>query len=79
MDVNKNKQTLNLIFILIGGGLLLYDLTRETTDVYISTAGLVLLMYGLYKSTRQWVDDNPKEDDEETTNKNDESDESKSR
>jgi len=64
MDVNKRKQSLNLIFILIGGGLLLYDLTQEETGVYVSTIGLVLLMFGLYKSTRQWVDDNPKDNDQ---------------
>ena len=67
MDVNKRKQSLNLIFILIGGGLLLYDLTQEGTDVYVSTIGLVLLMFGLYKSTRQWVDDNPKDDDQQNS------------
>lgn len=79
MDVNKNKQGLNLIFILVGGGLLLYDLTQDTTNVYISTLGLVLHMYGLYKSTRQWVDDNPKDEDDETFNENDNADESKNR
>ena len=70
MDVNKGKQSLNLIFILLGGGLLLYDLTQEGTNVYISTIGLVLLMFGLYKSTRQWVDDNPKDDDQQNSDKN---------
>ncbi len=70
MDVNKGKQSLNLIFIVLGGGLLLYDLTQEGTNVYISTIGLVLLMFGLYKSTRQWVDDNPKDDDQQNSDKN---------
>ncbi len=70
MDVNKGKQSLNLIFILLGGGLLLYDLTQEGTNVYISTIGLVLLMFGLYKSTRQWVDDNPKDDDQQNSDNN---------
>gem|GEM_PF-543824 len=70
MDVNKGKQSLNLIFILLGGGLLLYDLTQESTNVYISTIGLVLLMFGLYKSTRQWVNDNPKDDDQQNSDKN---------
>lgn len=70
MDVNKGKQSLNLIFILIGGGLLLYDLTQESTNVYVSTIGLVLLMFGLYKSTRQWVNDNPKDEDQQNSDKN---------
>ena len=70
MDVNKGKQSLNLIFILLGGGLLLYDLTQEGTNVYISTIGLVLLMFGLYKSTRQWMDDNPKDDDQQNSDNN---------
>jgi len=75
MDVNKKNQSINFIFILIGGGLLLYDLSQEETNVYISTIGLVFLMFGLYKSTRQWVDDNPKDGNQQ----NSDQDESKNR
>ena len=56
---NKIKPNLNLLFIIIGGGLLLYDLTQQQTNIYVSTLGLVLLMLGLYKSTQRKVGDDP--------------------
>ena len=58
MNLNKKKLNLNLVLIIIGGILLLYDLTQQQTNVYVSITGLVLLMSGIYKSTQTKVDDN---------------------
>ena len=61
MNINKRKLNLNILSIVIGGSLLLYDLTLQQTNVYVSTLGVVLLMLGIYKSTQRKVDDNPED------------------
>ncbi|MGM0635094.1 MAG: hypothetical protein ACQESK_03440 [Bacteroidota bacterium] len=63
--INVKQQTIFTLLIIVGAGLLIYDLIAETEIVYLKIAGLVLLMLGLYMSTRQWVDDNKKGDDSE--------------
>jgi hypothetical protein len=60
--VNIKKQSLFSILILIGAILLIYDLASADDIVELKIGGLVILMIGLYGSTRQWVDDNKKED-----------------
>lgn len=66
--INTSKQSINTAIILIGAGLLLYDFMSSPEHAYLKIAGLVILMFGLYKSTKQWSSDNTstenqKEDD----------------
>ena len=57
-QVNVSKQATNTLIILIGAGLLIYDFVVAPKEVYFKIAGLVILMFGLYKSTKQWTRDN---------------------
>lgn len=66
--INTKRQTINAVLILIGAGLLIYDLVSVDDIVYIKIAGLVILMIGLYNSTKQWASDNPKNNDENEEN-----------
>ena len=58
--INTKKQMVYTAFIIIGAALLIYDLAVETDEVYLKVIGLVVLMFGLYSSTRQWASDNDK-------------------
>ena len=69
--INTSKQGINTLIIVIGIGLLLYDFIASPTEVYYKIAGLVILMFGLYKSTQQWSSDNKNEEE----NDDDDSDE----
>lgn len=60
--INTKKQAFYTIFIVIGAVILIYDLSTNSEEVYLKIVGLVLLMFGLYSSTRQWASDNPKEE-----------------
>lgn len=66
--INTKRQTINAILIIVGAGLLIYDLVSVQDIVYIKIAGLVILMIGLYNSTKQWAADNPKNKDENEDN-----------
>ncbi|MGO3237483.1 MAG: hypothetical protein ACTIKA_04340 [Psychroflexus halocasei] len=66
--INTKRQTINAVLIIIGAGLLIYDLVSVDDIVYIKIAGLVILMIGLYNSTKQWASDNPKNKDENEEN-----------
>lgn len=68
--VNIKKQTVFSLLIAIGAIILLYDIATENEMVELKIGGLVLLMIGLYGATRQWVDDNKKEDTSATENQN---------
>ncbi len=61
-NINAPKQSLNTLIILIGAGLLLYDFIAKPDEIYFKIAGLVILMFGLYKSTQQWTSDNKSEE-----------------
>jgi hypothetical protein len=63
--VNVSKQSMNALIIFAGAGLLIYDFVVNPAEVYFKIAGLVILMFGLYKSTQQWSSDNNSEDQEE--------------
>ena len=69
-QINASKQTLNTIIIVVGIGLLLYDFVNNPEVVYYKISGLVILMFGLYKSTQQWTSDNKSSDvtNEDETN-----------
>ena len=70
--INTKKQMVYTAFIIIGAALLIYDLAVETDEVYLKVIGLVVLMFGLYSSTRQWASDNDKNKIEnENENEND--------
>lgn len=69
-QINVSKQTVNTIIIVVGVGLLLYDFITNSNEVYFKIFGLVILMFGLYKSTQQWTTDNKtevEEPEEDTT------------
>lgn len=56
------------MFILVGGGILLYQLAGEERNVYALVLGIIMLMFGLYRATNFWVetkDDHKKEQEEE--------------
>lgn len=56
--INARKQTINTIVIIAGIGLLLYDFIAKPEVIYFKISGLIILMFGLYKSTQQWTSDN---------------------
>lgn len=62
--MNSKRPLLNFVIIVVGAALLIYDLTGENENVYIRIIGLVLLMFGLYTATQQWVTGNDEENDE---------------
>lgn len=61
-QINASKQTVNTIIIVLGIGLLLYDFIAKPEAIYFKILGLVVLMFGLYKSTKQWTIDNKSDD-----------------
>jgi membrane-bound ClpP family serine protease len=64
--INTKKQIVYTAFIIIGAVMLIFDLTGANENVYLKIGGLVLLMLGLYNSTKQWAKDNPKDDKDST-------------
>ena len=63
--INTKKQAIYTAFIIVGAALLIYDLTGENESVYFKIGGLVILMIGLYNSTKQWASDNNKDNDKD--------------
>lgn len=59
-----NHQVFNVFIVVIGAGMLIYNMAMESENIYVKIIGLVLLMYGLYTSTQQWVTDNKEEKDD---------------
>lgn len=51
-----SSQALNSLFIIVGGALLLFEISGEERNVYVMVLGLVMLMIGLYRATNFWVD-----------------------
>ena len=60
---------INLILIIIGGGIAIYAEAGEQQNVYILITGLLVLMIGLYRFSKQIPD---KESIDETDNKEEE-------
>ena len=63
-----SSQFLNSMVILVGGAILIFEISGEERNVYVMILGLVLLMYGLYNATTFWVetkDDYKNEQEEE--------------
>ena len=68
--INTKKQAVYTAFIILGAVLLIYDLSVESEEVYLKVVGLVVLMFGLYSSTRQWASDNDKNQTDAEQNPN---------
>ena len=47
---------------------MIYDFINKPDVVYFKVAGLIILMFGLYKSTQQWTADNKREDSSDDDN-----------
>lgn len=66
-----SSQFINSILILVGGAILIFQISGEERNVYMMILGIVLLMYGLYNATNFWVetkDDHKKEKEEDKNN-----------
>ena len=50
---------INLILIIIGGGIAIYAEAGEQQNVYILIGGLLILMIGLYRISKQIPDKKP--------------------
>ena len=48
------SQVINTILIVIGGALLVFQLSEEERNHYILILGLIVLMFGLYRATNHW-------------------------
>ena len=70
-NINTSKQSFNTLIIVIGAGLMIYDFINKPDVVYFKVAGLIILMFGLYKSTQQWTADNKREDSSDDGNAQD--------
>lgn len=77
--MNKNNsQVVNTLLIVIGGGLLIFELAGDGKEnVYLLILGIVLLMFGLYRATNFWVytKDDHKDEKNDTENPNSKKDE----
>lgn len=70
-DINVSKQSYNTLIIIVGIGLLLYDFISNPEVIYFKISGLIILMFGLYKSTKQWSNDNNPDNDDSDENRKD--------
>ena len=67
-----SAQFVNSMLILVGGAILIFEISGEERNVYSLIVGLVLLMYGLFKATNFWVetkDDHLEEKEDDTNTK----------
>ena len=69
---SNNAQVINTTAIVVGGGILLYQILAEGQNPYLMIIGLVLLMFGLYRATNFWVEtkDDHKNEENEDVDKN---------
>lgn len=51
----NNSQLINFLLIVIGGSFLIFEISGKKENVYFLIAGIVLLMFGLYRATNHWV------------------------
>lgn len=68
----NNSQLINFLLIVLGGAFLLFEISGKKENVYFLIAGIVLLMFGLYRATNHWVytKDDHKEESEEQNDQN---------
>ncbi|MGB7785991.1 MAG: hypothetical protein WBL27_07815 [Salinimicrobium sp.] len=68
-----NSQVINTTLIVAGGILLIFELAGEEKNVYLLIAGIIVLMFGLYRATNHWSitkDDYKNEPEENEEEKN---------
>lgn len=75
--MQSKKQLFNTFLIILGAGLLLYDLVTNTQIVWFKIAGLVILMIGLYTAMKNWVGTEKAEKEENTEEETEDNDESR--
>lgn len=68
--IKKNAQLINTIFIVIGGGIIIYTISGDEKSKYLQIVGLIIIMFGLYRATNHWS--YTKDDHLEDTNKKEE-------
>lgn len=52
----STSQVLNSVLIIAGGALLIFEIAGENKNVYVMIAGIIMLMFGLYRATNFWVE-----------------------
>ncbi|MDG3583402.1 MULTISPECIES: hypothetical protein [Galbibacter] len=57
----------SFLCIIIGAVMIFIFDDNSEYDKYLKIIGFILLMFGLYRSTRLWVKENPKKDKNEET------------
>ena len=65
---NRHAQLFNLLLITAGAVLIFVPLTTVENEKYLKSLGIVLMMYGLYRATNQFIvyeEDRKKDKDEE--------------
>ena len=65
------SRIINIVFIIVGGFVAFYAQAQESQNVYILISGIVLLMIGLYRISRNIPSKNVTEEEEESENIND--------
>ena len=68
------SRTINFICIVAGGIIALYAQAEEKQNTYLLMSGIVLLMFGIYRTSRNIPGKNDKEEEDPHTN-NDETNE----
>lgn len=65
----NNSQLINSILIILGGALLILEISGGEKNVYVLIVGIILLMFGLYRATNHWVEtkDDHLEENKETS------------
>ncbi|MGB8706133.1 MAG: hypothetical protein WCD31_13990 [Gillisia sp.] len=56
-----NKKTallINAALIVVGGGLLIFTFSQQEENKYVEIIGIIVIMFGLYRSTNLYADEN---------------------
>lgn len=57
------SRTINLIAIVIGGAIAIYAQAEERQDTFLLIGGIVLLMFGIYRTSRNIPSKSEKEEE----------------
>ena len=66
--IKNNSQLVNTLIIIVGAGLSFYGITAVGEYKYMKIIGIVILMFGLYRATQQFVVSEEKRKDENDKN-----------
>ncbi|WP_411895642.1 hypothetical protein [Winogradskyella sp. A2] len=58
------SKIVNLLAIIIGGAVALYAQAEEKQDTYLLIGGIVLLMFGIYRTSRNIPSKSDKQEEE---------------